>query len=178
MKTILLSALCLLLSTGINANETVGSFTLKCDVKNKKNENLFASIRIIEKGELVNELTDTKGKFEFKLKDNTEYLIEFISEDHFTKRIAVNTKMKKPKKNLPSVELTMQLIRKDSPMLMKDDVDLLDFPVSYIAYNEKTKMFYDKNEDHTSVLNKTIRISSHKYSQTKEGIIKLAQVSQ
>ena len=112
-------------------------------------------IRIIELEHKADTILINKGKYNIELNLNSEFLLEFIAEDHFIKRIAFNTEISK-KKKIPYFDLKINLHEKYIWEISEDDKDLLDLPVAYIKYDSKKDLFYDYNKKYSKIIKKEI----------------------
>lgn len=146
------------------------SFIVKCLVKNDNKSSLPVVVKIYKYGKLISETESKKGKIEINLPYNNEYLVEFCSDDYYTKRIAFNTKMETNEIKTPILDLSIQLVDKKNPMMLAKDIDLLDFPVSYIAFDKKKYTFYDLNKDYTRVINQIMEKSTREFYNRSENI--------
>lgn len=147
----------------VNNQDPQPLFGVECFIKSDdKKIKETTSVRVISKGKLINTIDVIKGKGEIELPLDNEYLLEFISEGFFVKRIAINTHIEQGVEVVPLLELTIHMVKSDKPNISKEDYDLLDFPVAYMAYDEK-KGFYDINKAYSKILSKSIQDSEKKY---------------
>lgn len=137
-------------------------FLVKCFIKSDDKKVKQTTVRVICQGKLFKTVEVKKGKVELELPSNDEYLLEFISDGFFAKRIAINTHLDVGVEKVPLLELTMNLVKVDQPKMLKEDYDLLDFPVAYMAFNTE-EGFYDINKKFSKILYKTIHESEKKY---------------
>ena len=84
----------------------------------------------------------------------TEILLEFIAQGH-CKTNCTDTHVN-GKKKLPFFDLKINLNEIDLWNLSEKNLDLMDFPVAYIRYNFKKKLFYDSNEKYSRIINKEL----------------------
>lgn len=113
-------------------------------------------IRVIEMNKKIDTTVITNGKYNIELNLNSEYLIEFIADEHHIKRIAFNTEVPSEKKKIPYFDLKINLLEKYIWDLSEEDKDLLDFPVGYIKYNNSKELFYDYNKKYSKIIKKEI----------------------
>ena len=113
-------------------------------------------IRVIEMNKKIDTTVITNGKYNIELNLNSEYLIEFIADEHHIKRIAFNTEVPSEKKKIPYFDLKINLLEKYIWDLSEEDKDLLDFPVGYIKYNYSKELFYDYNKKYSKIIKKEI----------------------
>lgn len=162
-KLITLAAILLLSASVINSYGATkpdpvaaSSLSVKCLVKNHEQRLKKVTITVYKEGLVYASFETENGKIEVDLPVGSHYLLEFQSEMHFTKRIAINTDIQITESELPALDLTMTLIPTAFNYLSDEDLDLLDFPVAYLAYDQGKKAYYDKNEGHSAVLMKHI----------------------
>jgi len=113
-------------------------------------------IRIVEINKKVDTTFITNGKYNIDLNLNSEYLLEFIAEEHHIKRIAFNTDIPSDKKKIPYFDLKINLMEEYIWDLSEEDKDLLDFPVGFIKYNNSKELFYDHNKKYSKIIKKEI----------------------
>ena len=76
--------------------------------------------------------------------------------NHYIKRIAFNLNPDEIKK-IPFFDLTINLVEKGLWNIKESDKDILDYPVAYLNYDYKRKLWYDKNDKYSRVINKKIK---------------------
>ena len=130
---------------------------VKGAVKNMEGKVKNTTIRIVYENGDVDSVFCKKGKYNFFLQVNRKILIEFINNDHYTKRIAFNTEILKSQKGIPLFDLTINLVEMGVWNIKEQDEDVLDMPVAYIKYNSKRKIWYDQNAKYSRVINKKIK---------------------
>lgn len=158
-----------LVSIKISAQKTTNNqdpqplFGVECFVKSDDRKIKEVTIvKIYSQGKLINKVEVQNGKGEIDLPLNNEYLLEFIVEGFFNKRIAINTHIKPGVEMVPLLELTMNMVKLKQPNISVDDYDLLDFPVAYMAYDDKDG-FYDINKEYSAIIKKAIQNSGKRY---------------
>ena len=82
---------------------------------------------------------------------------ECLDGDHYIKRIAFNTNIPYDVKKIPFFDLTINLVEKKMWNIKENDKDILDYPVAYLNYDYKRKLWYDKNAKYSRVINKKIK---------------------
>lgn len=112
-------------------------------------------IRLIRKDSFIDTISISNGRYDILLPLENEILLEFISENHYTKRIAFNTHVNGRKK-LPFFDLKINLHQIDLWNLSADNLDLMDFPVAYIKYDFKKKIFFDFNQKYSKIISKEL----------------------
>ena len=112
-------------------------------------------IRLVEKNKTADTILVKSGRYDIYIPLETEILIEFIAENHYTKRIAFDTHVN-GKKKLPFFDLKINLNEISLWNLSEENIDLMDFPVAYIRYNFKKKLFYDSNEKYSRIISKEL----------------------
>lgn len=169
-KLITLAAILLLSSSVIHSYgaakpdpAAASSLSVKCLVKNYEQRLKKVTVTVYKEGLVYASFEAENGKIEVDLPVGSHYLLEFQSEMHFTKRIAVNTDVQENESEIPKLDLTMTLIPTGFNYLSDEDLDLLDFPVAYLAYDHNKKAYYDKNEEHSEVLLKHINQKSEEH---------------
>ena len=117
------------------------------------------SIRIVHDNGFVDTVLSKKGKYNLHLELNHEILLEFecIDTEHYTKRIAFNTKVPESTKKIPYFNLTINLVEVSLFNLKEKDEDLMDLPVGYLNYNSLRGIWFDKNAKYSRVINKKIK---------------------
>ena len=96
-----------------------------------------------------------KNTFSYPIPMNSEVMLEFIAPDHYSKRIAFDSKLSSELKKVPRLDLKMNLVEK-SPNDKCDDIqDLLDMPTAFITYSSKQE-YYDKNLEYSKIIKKEI----------------------
>lgn len=143
---------------------TQDPFLVKCFIKSNDKKVKQTTVKVICQGKLYKTIEVKNGKVEIELPCNDEYLIEFIADGFFVKRIAINTHVEVGVEKVPLLELTMNLVKAHKPGILEEDYDLLDFPVAYMAFNLE-EGFYDINKEHSAILYKTLYESEKKYLQ-------------
>jgi len=128
------------------------TFKIKSDFYSSNEKMKNATLRITENGVTYKVIPTENGKIEFTLPRNSQFMLEFSSEGHFTKRIAINTELSSSINKVPMLMLTMVLIEKDIPYLLKEDLELFDFPLVYMAFNSTGKYYYDKNKYYSEII--------------------------
>lgn len=169
-KLITLTAILLLSSSLFQAHyaakpnpDASSSLSVKCLVKNYQQRLKKVTVTIYKEGMIYTCFEAENRKIEVDLPIGSHYLLEFQSEMHFTKRIAVSTDMQESDSEIPKLDLTMTLIPITFNYLSDEDLDLLDFPVAYLAYDHNKKTYYDKNEVYSEVLLKHINQKSQEH---------------
>jgi hypothetical protein len=116
-------------------------------------------IRIVYENGEIDTIMSNSGKYNLYLELNHKILIEFESLDnkHFIKRIAFNTYVPSEIKKIPFFELTMNLIEKDKWNVIEKDEGIFDLPIAYLFYDFEKKLWYDKNNIQSKIINKKIK---------------------
>jgi hypothetical protein len=122
-----------------------------------------AELLVYNGGVLYEKFETSNGKFDIALPINNTFMFEFKVNNHYSKRIAFNTETECLVGDIPELYLTMKLIPKDIQYLAKEDLDLLDFPVAYIAFDCAKKEFFDINKSYSKILNNEIDQNSQKF---------------
>ena len=112
-------------------------------------------IRLIRKDSFIDTVFIANGRYDLLLPLENEILLEFISETHYTKRIAFNTHVN-GKRKLPFFDLKINLYEIDLWNLSTENLDLMDFPVAYIKYDFKKKIFFDFNQKYSKIISKEL----------------------
>lgn len=116
-------------------------------------------IRIVHDDGVVDTIISNNGKYNLHLEMNHKILIEFecLDNKHYIKRIAFNTNVPKKTKRIPYFDLTINLVEKDKWNVQDKDKGIFDLPVAYLNYDFKKKLWYDKNDTYSRVINKKIK---------------------
>jgi len=165
MKNLVLTFAILLSSVALNEaysnNDTPKrTFEIKCVMKSYEKKLKKAEVKIYREGSLLEKIETNNGKFNIKLPPGGDYLLEFSSDEHHTKRIGFNTELDYKDTEVPGLDLTMTLMPSIYEHLPEEDMDLLEFPVAYIGFNERSKSYYDINSKYSDVLIKNIELKS------------------
>ena len=117
------------------------------------------SIRVIHDDNFIDTVFSFNGKYDLHLEFNHKILLEFecLDGDHYIKRIAFNTNIPDDVKKIPFFDLTINLVEKKMWNIKENDKDILDYPVAYLNYDYKRKLWYDKNAKYSRVINKKIK---------------------
>ena len=59
--------------------------------------------------------------------------------------------------NFPYFDLTMNLVEKDKWNVQDKDKGIFDLPVAYLNYDFDKKLWYDKNDKYSRIINKKIK---------------------
>ena len=132
---------------------------IKGKVLNSSGKVKNVSIRIVHDNGVVDTILSKKGKYNLHLELNHEILLEFecIDTEHYTKRIAFNTKVPESTKKIPYFDLTINLVEVSLFNLKEKDEDLMDLPVGYLNYNSRKGIWFDKNAKYSRIINKKIK---------------------
>ena len=100
--------------------------------------------------------TDKGGRFKVKLEMNQDYGMEFRQEGFVAKRIAIDTRMPKPKPGqefeLVPLDITISLLEK--ARYDGAPTDDLDFPFALIKFNKRTLTF-EQDAEYTMGMQRT-----------------------
>ena len=100
--------------------------------------------------------TDKGGRFKVKLEMNQDYAMEFRQEGFVAKRIAIDTRMPKPKPGqefeLVPLDITISLLEK--ARYDGAPTDDLDFPFAIIKFNKRTLTF-EQDAEYTMGMQRT-----------------------
>lgn len=100
--------------------------------------------------------TDKGGRFGFKLDMNADYAMEFRQEGFVPKRIAIDTRLPKPRPGqeyeLVPLDITISLLEKER--YNGAPTDDLDFPFALIKFNKKTLTF-EQDVEYTMGMQRT-----------------------
>lgn len=100
--------------------------------------------------------TDKGGRFGFKLDMNEDYGMEFRHEGFVPKRIAIDTRLPKPKPGqeyeLVPLDITISLLEKQR--YNGAPTDDLDFPFALIKFNKRTLAF-EQDAEYTMGMQRT-----------------------
>ncbi len=161
--SIMLLTVCSSYANSKSPNPVNDVFEIRCIMKDHEKKLKDAEVVIYKEGQIFLTLNTTNGKLDVNLPKGSHYLLVFKSDKHFSKRIAVNTELEASDEEVPRLDLTMTLVPKDLEYLAKEDQDLLDFPVAYLAYDPNKGIYFDKNEQFSNVLLKDIQKKSKQY---------------
>lgn len=116
-------------------------------------------IRIVHDDGVIDTIISNNGKYNLHLELNHKILIEFecLDNKHYIKRIAFNTSVPNDTKRIPYFDLTMNLVEKDKWNVQDKDVGIFDLPVAYLNYDFDQKLWYDKNDKYSRIINKKIK---------------------
>ncbi len=112
-------------------------------------------IRVINLNTTIDTVKINHGRYDILIPLETEVLLEFIAQDHYTKRIAFDTHVN-GKKKLPFFDLKINLHEKNLWNLSDENLDLMDFPVAFIKYDFKKKVFFDFNKKYSQIISKEL----------------------
>lgn len=138
-------------------------FDLDCTVKSYTSRIKKFDLKITEKGKLYKEISSKKGQVELSLPKGSQFMLEFCAEGHFTKRFAISTEVLDDVKSVPVFDLTINMVEESLPLLMTQDLDLLDFPVAFFAYDSTRKDFYDKNKYYSDIISNGLHESTQQF---------------
>lgn len=100
--------------------------------------------------------TDKGGRFKVKVDMNTDYGLEFRQAGFVAKRIAIDTRLPKPKEGqefeLVPLDITISLLEK--ARYDGAPTDDLDFPFALIKFNKRTLMF-EQDPEYTMGMQRT-----------------------
>lgn len=145
----------LLYQHGICQKQSKNKLQVKGQIVNSQGRVPNVLIRLVEKNKAADSLIIKSGRYDMLIPLETEILLEFIAQGHYVKRIAFDTHVN-GKKKLPFFDLKINLNEIDLWNLSEKNLDLMDFPVAYIRYNFKKKLFYDSNEKYSRIINKEL----------------------
>jgi hypothetical protein len=116
-------------------------------------------IRVVHDDGVIDTTISNNGKYNLHLEMNHKILIEFecLDKKHYIKRIAFNTNVPSNTKRIPYFDLTMNLVEKDKWDVHDKDEGIFDFPVAYLNYDFEKKLWYDKNDKYSRIINKKIK---------------------
>jgi len=146
--------------TASNQDKT---FRISSDFMNGTDKMKNATLRITQNGVTYEEYSTESGKIRFTLPKNSQFMLEFSSDGYFTKRIAINTEVSDNTEDVPQLMLTMELVKENAPKLMEKDLDLLDFPLVYMAFDSDEEYFYDKNKYYSEIIVESLNESAKKF---------------
>ena len=105
---------------------------------------------------MVTVKTNKSGRFGVKLDTGEDYAMEFRQEGFVAKRIAIDTRMPKPKPGqefeLVPLDITISLLEKER--YDGAPTDDLDFPFALIKFNKKTLAF-EQDAEYTMGMQRT-----------------------
>jgi len=128
---------------------------VKADVTNMSSTMKKFNVHVYEYGKLVKTLKNKSGKFSFTVPKDTEYMLEVVADNHYTRRIAFDSKGSSASPE-ETYKLDMNLLRKDFHEYMGEHEDLLDLPLAFIG-RDANGSFIDKNQSHSVVLNDELK---------------------
>lgn len=116
-----------------------------------------AEVVVFKGNELLETVkTDKGGRFKVELDMNQEYGMEFRQEGFVAKRIAIDTRMPKPKPGqefeLVPLDITISLLEKKR--YDGAPTDDLDFPFALIKFNKRTLTF-EQDAEYTMGMQRT-----------------------
>ena len=116
-------------------------------------------IRVVHDDGVIDTINSKNGKYNLHLEMNHKILIEFecLDNKHYIKRIAFNTNVPNDTKKIPYFDLTMNLVEKDKWNVKDKDEAIFDLPVAYLNYDFDKKLWYDKNDKYSRIINKKIK---------------------
>jgi len=116
-------------------------------------------IRVVHDDGVIDTINSNNGKYNLHLEMNHKILIEFecLDNKHYIKRIAFNTSVPNDTKRIPYFDLTMNLVEKDKWNVKDKDEGIFDFPVAYLNFDFDKKLWYDKNDKYSRIINKKIK---------------------
>ena len=116
-------------------------------------------IRIVHDDGVIDTIISNNGKYNLHLELNHKILIEFecLDDKHYIKRIAFNTSVPNDTKKIPYFDLTMNLVEKDKWNVQDKDEGIFDLPVAYLNFDFDQKLWYDKNDKYSRIINKKIK---------------------
>ena len=116
-------------------------------------------IRVVHDDGVIDTINSNNGKYNLHLEMNHKILIEFecLDNKHYIKRIAFNTNVPNETKRIPYFDLTMNLVEKDKWNVQDKDKGIFDLPVAYLNYDFDKKLWYDKNDKYSRIINKRIK---------------------
>ena len=153
-----LKNLMLVLSTGIIMSTAFGQEKIKIE---GNVENVTATldkftIKIIEKGEVIKIYEKKAGDFKIVVPKNKEVIVQFEAANHFTRRMAIDSRDIFGEASSKVYHLKLHLLRKDVHDYMEEHSDLLDLPFAYIARDRHGK-FFDLNFKESETIRKELR---------------------
>lgn len=143
------------------------TFKIKSNFYDSNEKVKNASLRITQNGITYKEFSTSNGKIEFTLPRNSQFMLEFSADGHFTKRIAINTELSNSINKVPMLMLSMTLIERSTPNLLEKDLELFDFPLVYLAFNSIKKYYYDRNKYYSEIIIKGLNESAKRYFDEK-----------
>ena len=116
-------------------------------------------IRIVHDDGVIDTVNSKNGKYNLHLEMNHKILLEFecLDNKHYIKRIAFNTNVPKNTKKIPFFDLTINLVEKDKWNVKDKDEGIFDLPVAYLNFDFEKKLWYDKNDVYSRIINKKIK---------------------
>ena len=142
-----------------NYSTTENRLHIKGQTFNTKGKVHDVRIRIVHDDGVIDTIISNSGKYNLHLELNHKILIEFecLDNKHYIKRIAFNTSVPNDTKRIPYFDLTMNLVEKDKWNVKDKDVGIFDLPVAYLNYDFDQKLWYDKNDKYSRIINKKIK---------------------
>ena len=116
-------------------------------------------IRIVHDDGVIDTVNSKNGKYNLHLEMNHKILLEFecLDNKHYIKRIAFNTNVPNNTKKIPYFDLTINLVEKDKWNVKDKDEGIFDLPVAYLNFDFVKKLWYDKNDAYSRIINKKIK---------------------
>ena len=116
-------------------------------------------IRIVHDDGVIDTVNSKNGKYNLHLEMNHKILLEFecLDNKHYIKRIAFNTNVPNNTKKIPYFDLTINLVEKDKWNVKDKDEGIFDLPVAYLNFDFVKKLWYDKNDVYSRIINKKIK---------------------
>ena len=116
-------------------------------------------IRIVHDDGVIDTVNSKNGKYNLHLEMNHKILLEFecLDNKHYIKRIAFNTNVPSNTKKIPYFDLTINLVEKDKWNVKDKDEGIFDLPVAYLNFDFEKKLWYDKNDAYSRIINKKIK---------------------
>tara|TARA_B110000305_G_scaffold89472_1_gene100872 strand:+ start:109 stop:651 length:543 start_codon:yes stop_codon:yes gene_type:complete len=116
-------------------------------------------IRIVHDDGVIDTVNSKNGKYNLHLEMNHKILLEFecLDNKHYIKRIAFNTNVPNNTKKIPYFDLTINLVEKDKWNVKDKDEGIFDLPVAYLNFDFEKKLWYDKNDAYSRIINKKIK---------------------
>lgn len=139
----------------ILGQENKNKLQVKGQIVNSLGKVTDVTIRLVYSNSIIDTILASNGRYDILLPLENKILLEFISTNHYTKRIAFDTHVN-GKKKLPFFDLKINLHEIDLWNLSAENLDLMDFPVAYIKYDFKKKIFFDFNQKYSKIISKEL----------------------
>lgn len=139
-----------------SANTQSPQVVIKGEVVNSTEKVKNYHVNVYQNGKIIESLDMNKNVFNYSIPNDSEVMLEIIADDHYTKRIAFDSKLGDDVKKVPRFDITMNLIEKSSTDNYSDFQDLLDMPSAFITYSNERE-YFDKNLKYSKVIKKEIK---------------------